>query len=151
MPERIRKKASGPYSWTRCDRAAPAALLAGLDEFNRGLYFEQHETLEALWRSESDDVRYLYQGILLVGVGIHHLERGNYVGATSKLRRGLDLLGWFRPACQLVDVERLVGDAARLLAAVEALGPSRVAEVDRALLPRVHLLPSGASPGSPGC
>lgn len=148
---RIAKKPTGPYSRTRCELAAPPALLAGIEELNRGLYFEQHETLEALWLSEPDDVRYLYQGILLVGVGLYHLERGNRVGARSKLRRGLECLEWFRPACQGVDVERLVADASRLLAAVEALGPSAPLEVDRALYPRVGLLPTAASPGSPGC
>lgn len=151
MTERIRKKASGPYGRARCDLAAPPALLAGIDELNRGLYFEQHETLEALWHAEADDVRYLYQGILLVGVGLYHLGRGNYAGTTSKLRGGLEYLRWFRPACQGIDVDRLVVDTVRLLGAVETLGPTRLAELDRALLPKVHLLPTGASPGPRGC
>lgn len=151
QPRRIAKKLSGPYSRARCDLAAPAALLAGIEELNRGLYFEQHETLEALWLAEPDDVRYLYQGILLVGVGLYHLEHGNRVGAKSKLHRGLECLEWFRPACQGVDVERLLAEASRLLAAVEALGPAAPMDVDRALYPRVWLLPTVASPGSPGC
>ena len=146
---RIAKKAGGPFSTSRCALDPPPALLDGIDEFNRGLFFEQHETLEDLWHQEPDDVRYLYQGILLVGVGVYHLQRENYVGATSKLARGGELLRWFVPGCQGVDVGRLVEDAARLLAAVESLGPDRLREIDPALLPRVYLLPpSGASRGS---
>ena len=33
--------------------------------------FEQHETLELLWRAERRDIRYLYQGILQIGVAFH--------------------------------------------------------------------------------
>jgi len=149
QPLRVPRKLDGPYCLARCGLMPPVALLAGLDELNRGLYFDQHETLEALWRAEADDVRYLYQGILLIGVGLYHLDRGNRVGAKSKLRRGLELLRWFTPSCQGVDVERLVADASRLLTVVEALGSSAPLDVDRALYPRVWLLPTGASPGSP--
>src|ERR687887_667826 len=55
----------------RCDEAAPALLRTGIAQFNNGDYWECHETLEELWRGEPDPVRYLYQGILLAGVGLH--------------------------------------------------------------------------------
>ncbi len=131
------KRSEGPYSRRRCGEAPPAAFRRAIGEFNQGEFFEQHETLEELWREESDEVRYLYQGILLVGVGCYHLLRGNYVGATGKLARGLELLRWFEPTCQGVDVARLVADAERLEAALRALGPGRLADLDRRLLPRV--------------
>src|SRR5213083_1208432 len=47
-----------------CDEPPPALLLEGIAQFNRGEFFEQHETLEVLWRAETRDIRYLYQGIL---------------------------------------------------------------------------------------
>jgi uncharacterized protein len=56
-------------------------------------------------------VRYLYQGILLVGVGFYHWRRGNWRGAVAKLTQGIDKLQWFRPACLTVDVERLIREA----------------------------------------
>ncbi len=135
----IRKRRDGPFSRARCAEAPPPGLRLGIAEFNRGEFFQQHETLESLWRDEPDDVRYLYQGILLVGVGCYHLLRGNYAGATSKLSRGIDLLRWFEPACQGVDVAQLVAATATCLAAVEALGPARLAELDPRLLPTVRL------------
>ena len=60
-----------------CDEPPPAQLLEGIAQFNRGELFEQHETLELLWRAERRDVRHLYQGILQIGVAFHHLRRLN--------------------------------------------------------------------------
>jgi predicted metal-dependent hydrolase len=50
-----------------CDELPPQLLRQGIAQFNAGHYFECHETLEALWRSETRPVRDLYQGILQVG------------------------------------------------------------------------------------
>ena len=55
-----------------CAEPPPSLLLKGIEQFNRGEFFAQHETLEELWRAETRDVRYLYQGILQIGVGLHH-------------------------------------------------------------------------------
>jgi len=130
----------GPFHTDRCDVPAPDLLREGIAQFNRGAFFEQHETLEILWRAEADDVRYLYQGILLVGVGMYHLfERRNYRGAVAKLETGIRLLEWFRPTCQGVDVDTLIADSIRAHDAVVALGPDRLAEFDPLLTPKVRL------------
>ncbi len=104
-----------PRRTTRCDGPPPERLLTGIAQFNRGDYWECHETLEELWRHEPDPVRYLYQGILLVGVGLYHLRRGNERGALSKLRAGLDLLAPYTPACLGVDVAVLRRDVERVI------------------------------------
>ncbi len=134
FPKRIR----GPYDRGRCSEQAPALLLRGIEQFNRREFFAQHETLEDLWRGEPGDVRYLYQGILLVGVGFLHLERGNYRGALSKLEAGLEKLQWFLPNCQGVDVSRLVQETGRCLGRLRELGPERIVEFDSGTIPRVH-------------
>lgn len=133
------KRRPGPGAAARCRERPPADLLKGIEEFNRGLFFEQHETLEGLWRAERDEIRYLYQGILVVGVGCYHLLRGNFHGATAKLRLGVELLQPYRPSCQTVDVAGLIADAERLLAEVESLGRERVGDFDRTLIPKVRL------------
>ena len=51
--------------------------LDGIEEFNRGEFYECHEYLEEAWMQEPRRVRFLYQGILQVGVGFYHLGRGN--------------------------------------------------------------------------
>ena len=126
-----------------CSEPPPPELVEGIRQFNRGEFFEQHETLELLWRAERRDVRRLYQGILQVGVGCYHLLRGNRRGALLKLRSGADYLTPFAPRCMGVEVARLIADARRLRAAIEATGPDELAAVDHALLPIITLVPPG--------
>src|SRR5437588_9027261 len=103
----------GPFHTDLCHGPAPELLLRGIEQFNRGEFFEQHETLEILWREEADDVRYLYQGILLVGVGLYHVRRDRFRGAIAKLETAVRFLQWFTPSCQRVDVATLIADANR--------------------------------------
>ncbi|HEU5348394.1 MAG TPA: DUF309 domain-containing protein [Ktedonobacterales bacterium] len=123
----------------RCADPPPAALLRGVEQFNKHEYFECHETLEALWNSEPGPIRVLAKGILQVGVGCYHLLRGNYRGALLKLASGAAYLEPFAPRCRGVEVAQLIADARRLRAEVVALGPGRASEVNRALLPIVRL------------
>jgi len=123
----------------RCADAPGAEFVRGLEQFNRGEFFAQHETLEALWIAERDEVRSLYKGILQIGVGFHHLlDRRNYHGATVKLDSGCRWLAAFRPRCMGVEVGRLIDDTQRALAHLRALGPERMHEFDRALVCRVY-------------
>src|SRR4029077_18002077 len=123
-----------------CDETPPRLLLEGIEQFNRGEFFEQHETLELLWRAEQRDIRYLYQGILQIGVAFHHLRKLNHHGTVYMLTRGPRYLAPFAPRCQRVNVAALLRDAAIALQAVERLGPARLAEFDWKLVPRVHLV-----------
>src|SRR5580765_4565171 len=123
-----------------CEEPPPPELLEGIAQFNRGDYFEQHETLELLWRAERREIRYLYQGILQIGVAFHHLRRLDHHGTVYMLTRGSRYLAPFAPRCQRVDVAALLTDAGAALRAVERLGPARLAECDWKLVPRVRLV-----------
>lgn len=123
-----------------CAEPPPALLVAGIAQFNRGEFFEQHETLEVLWRAERRPVRRLYQGILQVGVAFHHLRRFNHHGTVYMLTRGSMYLRPFAPVCQAVDVAKLLADAGRALDEVERLGPARLGMFDWRLAPKVCLL-----------
>ena len=123
-----------------CDEPPPRQLVDGIDQFNRGEYFEQHETLELLWRAERRDIRYLYQGILQVGVAFYQLRRLNHHGTVYLLTRGPRYLAPFAPRCQRVDVQALIDDAAAALREVERLGPTRLAEFDWSLAPKVRFV-----------
>src|SRR3712207_7238877 len=68
----------------------PDLALRGIEEFNRGEFYECHEYLEEAWMQEPRRVRFLYQGILQVGVGFYHQQNGNWRGATGLLRNGTD-------------------------------------------------------------
>jgi predicted metal-dependent hydrolase len=133
-------KKEPPRHSARCNDAPPSLLLAGIAQFNAGEYWECHETLETIWRVESDHIRYLYQGILQVGVGFYHLRRGNWRGAVNKLRSGLAYLEPSAPTCMGIDVDRLRAEAGDILAQLEALGPRRIGEVETGALPQVQMI-----------
>jgi hypothetical protein len=124
---------------TWCREQPPLQLLTGVEQFNRGEYFEQHETLELLWRAETRLVRRLYQGILQIGVAFYHLQRRNYHGVVYMLIRGSGYLRPFAPACQRIDVTSLIELATSTLRIVEQLGPARLDEFRWEPKPEVRL------------
>jgi hypothetical protein len=129
-----------PQASARCGDAPHPQLLQGVAEFNAEKYYQCHETLEHLWLQERDSVRYLYQGILQVGVGLYHLDRGNWRGAVNKLEDGLAKLEVFRPQCQGLNIEHLVIAAARCRQALLKGGPQAVTGFDRSAYPKIERL-----------
>lgn len=65
-------------------RAQPPLLVRGLEQWNAGRFYDQHETLEWLWRATPDPVRDLLKGIIQGGVGAYHVQRHNRRGALGK-------------------------------------------------------------------
>jgi predicted metal-dependent hydrolase len=83
------------------DQAIPEPALAeedralfekGVAEFNAGLFFECHDTLEDLWSGVRGPSRDFFQGLIQVSVAFYHLTRGNLAGAESLLQRALGRL-----------------------------------------------------------
>lgn len=127
-----------------CASKPSPQLCQAIEEFNAGEFFEQHETLEQLWLATPGEIRHLYEGILQVGVGLHHLlVRRNYHGAAVKLDHGIRLLNAFPPVCQGVDVDRLRREARRARLHLLRLGPERLGEFDPRRIPRVHTATEG--------
>ena len=60
-----------------------------VEQFNRGRYFECHETLEGMWRGLRGPSRDFFQALIQLSVGFLHLERGNSTGATRTFARAL--------------------------------------------------------------
>ena len=118
----------------------PELALKGIEEFNRGEFYECHEYLEEAWMQEPRRIRFLYQGILQVGVGFYHQQNGNWRGATGLLRNGTQRLKEFEPETLGIDVARLVRECERCLEELEELGHERVREFDRTLIPRVEFV-----------
>jgi len=119
----------------------PPLLAEGVRLFNQGRYFEAHEVLEQAWLAEPGPIRAVYQGLLQVGVGLHHAARGNRDGALRLIDRGCERLGPFLPAALGLDVAGLLEEAARARALIAA------GRLDAAPAPRARLL---ADPGAPG-
>ena len=137
------RRAGGPAAlgelepWS-CDETPPALFYTGLEQFNRGEYFEQHESLEEIWILEPRPLRYLYQGILKIGVGFYKLRLRNYRGTVNHLNGGLAYLEPFGDECLGVDLARLKREAIEIRDRVVQLGPERIGEVDASHLPEVH-------------
>ena len=124
-----------------CAAPAPPALLQAIHEFNAGEFFEQHETLESMWRATPDEIRHLYEGILQVGVGLHQLfTKHNFRGAAVKMDHGIRLLEAFPEVCHGVDIGRLRRDAKVARAHLLDLGPEHLADFDLTWIPRIHLI-----------
>jgi hypothetical protein len=121
----------------RCADPPPEGLLRGIELFNAGAYYECHEELEAIWHAERGPIRYLYQGILQVGVGFHHWRRGNFRGATLLLRDGIDKVSRYPAMCMKVDAARLTTDARRCSDELQSLGPERMGEFDWSHVPTI--------------
>ncbi len=122
-----------------CGQPAPSELIAGVEEFNAGLYYECHETLELLWRATARPERWLYQGILQVGVGLHHLRRRNWRGAVALLERGLKLLAAYPDRCQGVNVQALSEQAEAIRSFLVAEGPAGLERFDWSLAPKIEI------------
>jgi uncharacterized protein len=60
-----------------------------VDEFNRGFYFECHDTIEDLWSGLRGPSRDFFQGLIQVSVAFYHLGNGNLAGAESMTHRAL--------------------------------------------------------------
>jgi hypothetical protein len=122
---------------TSCKEPLSADAQRGLEEFNRGEYFEAHESLERAWMAEASPGREVYQAILQVAVAYLQIERGNYNGAAKMFLR---LRQWIDPLpdyCRGIDIARLRADAQAVHQALLVLGPERIAEFDRNLLRQV--------------
>jgi predicted metal-dependent hydrolase len=59
------------------------ALRRGADEFNRGYFFECHDTLEEAWSGMRGEARDFFQGLIQVSVGLYHWRNGNPCGAAT--------------------------------------------------------------------
>ncbi len=124
-------------SWS-CDEIPPNLFYVGLEQFNRGEYYEQHESLETIWIADQRPLRRLYQGILKVGVGFYKLRLGNYRGTINHIAGGIAYLERFPGDCLGVDLTRLISESTTVREQVIALGPETIGEFDLSTLPKVH-------------
>ena len=148
MVENVRRRAQarargGPHAfgeaqpWS-CDEIPPDLFYVGLEQFNRGEYFEQHESLEEIWLAEPRPLRRLYQGILKIGVGFYKLRLGNYRGTVNHISGGIAYLRRFEDGCLGVEIARLIKEAGQIHDLAVALGPEGLGEIDLDTLPHVH-------------
>jgi predicted metal-dependent hydrolase len=125
-----------PEGW---DEPLPEKAREGIEEFNRGDYFEQHELLEEAWMTEPRPVRDLYQGILQIGLAFLQIERDNWLGSLKMFRRGLPKLRDLPPVIQGVHLAELRDAAEAIHAEVTELGPGGLHTFDRSRFPKIRV------------
>jgi uncharacterized protein len=98
------------------------SLAHGIDLFNRRQFFECHEVLEEIWTRERGPLRLFLQSLIHFAVAFYHDQRGNPMGATRQLRKGLRKLAAYLPVCEGIDTARLHRDGLAAVAITEAGG-----------------------------
>jgi hypothetical protein len=114
-----------------------AALERAVHEFNAGLYFECHDTLEEAWSGLRGEARDFFQGLIQVAVGLYHWRNGNRGGAMSMLKRAQGRLARYPSRYCAFDLGALRPEVGAALARVEA-GEEFPPDPDA--LPRYRLL-----------
>lgn len=125
-----------------CAQPLPPLAAAGVEAFNRGAYYQQHDLFEELWVATEGPIRDLYRAILQVGVAYYQLERGNFRGALKMLQRSVQWLYPLPDTCQNLDVAALRRDSYAVRAELQRLGADRLSEFDRSLLKPLRWQPN---------
>ena len=123
-----------PEGW---DDVLSQEALAGVQAFNVGEYWEQHEHFEAAWLAEMRPIREMYQGVLQVGVAFLLIQRGKWAGAVKMFRRGLPRLRGLPDVCQGIRLGELRSQAEAIHKEITDLGQERLGEFDQSRFPRI--------------
>lgn len=121
-----------------CGAPLSEKAIQGIEEFNRGEYYEAHEYLEEAWMEDESLGRNLYRGLVQVAVAYYHILENNYNGAAKLFLRMRQWLDPLPDTCRGVDVARLRREIRENHGAVMALGAERLDEFDRRMLRPVH-------------
>jgi predicted metal-dependent hydrolase len=109
------------------DDGERAALARGVAEFNAGLFFECHDTLEEMWAGVRGPARDFFQGLIQVAVAYYHLDNGNAAGAESMMRRALKRLERYPARYCGFDVAAQRAELLRWLGRFASGGPAATA------------------------
>ena len=122
------------------------ALEEAIAQFNRGDYYDCHDTLEAIWNDSWQCDRAFYQGILQIAVGLYHLKNQNWHGAAILLGEGTSRLPAYLPDYQSIDVETLLTDSLLILRKVQTNGKEGMTEILKRIeqgdlkIPKIYML-----------
>jgi hypothetical protein len=116
--------------------------------FNRGEWFEAHETWEEIWRPASGPRKSFYQGLIQCAVALEHVRRGNPRGVLTVLASAQARFHGLPEVYMGVNIARLLAQMERMLAPVRALptacfkpgaGRGRKLPVDFGQAPQIEL------------
>lgn len=125
---------------TACQEPLSPLGMKGIEEFNKGEYFECHEYLEDAWNEDDGPARDMYKAVLQVAVAYLQIERQNYAGAVKMFLRARQWLDPLPDVCRGIDIGRLKEDAQQVHQTLLELGPQQIQTIDRTMFRPVRLL-----------
>jgi predicted metal-dependent hydrolase len=121
------------------EKLHPSAI-EGIELFNLKRFYKAHEPLELAWMDTDPPERYLYQGILQIGLAYFQITRGSYRGAIKMFRRGHRNLESLEDQLMGIDIKRLRSDARIVERKIRKLGQGRSREFPREEFPFVPFI-----------
>jgi predicted metal-dependent hydrolase len=116
-----------------------ALFRKGIEEFNRGAFYEAHDLLEEVWMEERGGGRRFTQGLIQIAVACYHLvERRNFRGARRLWTEGSEKLRPFRPSHRGIDVDALLREAEGSLLELARVERGEKESFDPSMLPRIR-------------
>ena len=121
---------------------AAEVLARGIALFNDGLYWESHETWEELWLELEDEPKLFVQGLIQVAAAYHKATvQLQPRGCVRLLTTALEKLDPAPPDFMGVETRRFLPAVRTTLAEAQRWLAGEVETFDRALLPRMALVP----------
>jgi uncharacterized protein len=122
-------------------------LQHGIDLYNSGRHWKAHEAWEAVWMHAPEDERLFYQGLIQITAAFVHVQRDEYPGSVSLLGHGIAKLESYPDVFKDVELAALLSGARSAQERIAALGPDRITDFDRALIPPIRTTQAPASAG----
>ena len=107
----------------KLDEESAQGLARGISEFNAGLFFECHDTLEEVWHGTRGPARDFFQGLIQVAVGFYHLGNSNATGGRSQFGKAMRNLDSYGREYLRVDLDSLRADVREWMRKVDAGEP----------------------------
>ena len=102
------------------------ALQVAVGLFDQQRFFEAHEFLEWIWKSDEVPAadRDYWKGVTQVAVGYVHTQRGNARGALTLLRRAQGHMAPYPSPYRGVDRDALAAGTQEVIGRIQRSGPS---------------------------
>jgi len=110
-------------------------ITEGVKLFNDGSYFEAHDFFEDLWMEAEAKDRDFYQGMVHVSVGSYHLICGNYTGALSQYRKGVEKLEKYEGSIKSINLKLFLEEIKRLINKIIMFNSKKISNIEVTKIP----------------
>ena len=112
----------------------------GIQLFNDGSYFEAHDHFEDMWMEAENSEKDFYQGLVQISVGSYHLICGNYTGALSQYRKGVEKLEKYRDSKRNINLEKLLLEIKSFIEKIIMFNSKKISTFEVAKIPIIMKL-----------